>query len=149
MNRSALLLGVSFVTAALHTGAVQAANPASDHRRFQLEQQQDALNFSLQQDLRARNYDLAPADARRLEALELQQRLEYQQLEQRQRQRESSLRHSPIPVPDAERRLELQRDLFAQERQLELQRFELDRQRLLQSIARQPLQPRVDPGRLR
>ena len=89
MNRSALLLGVSFVTAALHTGAAQAANPASDHRRFQLEQQQDA-----------------------------------------------------------ERRLELQRDLFAQERQLELQRFELDRQRLLQSIARQPLRPRVDPGRL-
>ena len=141
------LLYAVVAVAALHGGAARAADPVAQHRRFQLEQQQDALNFQLQQSLRGHTSDLAPADARRLDALQLQQRLEYQQLEQQQLQREQSLRQQAAPH-DA-RRLAAQRQLFAQERQLELQRFELDRQRLLQSLPRQPLQPPADAGGLR
>jgi hypothetical protein len=130
----------------LHSLAASATERGFQHRRFQLEQQQDALSFQLQQSLRGRTSDLAPADARRLDALQLQQRLEYQQLEQQQAQRELSLR---LRAPDDTRQLEAQRERFAQERQLELQRFELDRQRLLQSLPRQPLQPPADAGRLK
>jgi hypothetical protein len=78
-----------------------------------------------------------------------QQRLEYQQLEQQQRQREYMLRRNPAASPHTERQLDAQRELFAQQRQLELQRFELEQQRLLQSMRRQPLQPPLEPGRLR
>jgi Fe2+ transport system protein B len=135
--------------ALVHTVASQAAGVDDlDHRRFELRQQQDALNFQLQQGIRGRTQDLAPADARRVDALQLQQRLQYQQLEQQQRQREDVLRRTLPPTPEAERRIDTERDLAAQERQLQIQRFELDRQRLLQSLPRQPLQPPTQPGRL-
>ena len=124
-----------------------AADADFEQRRFQLEQHQDALNLNLQQNMR-RPQDLAPADAQRLESLQLQQRLEYQQLEQHQRLREETLRRSLPATIEAGRQLDSQRQRFAQERQLELQRFELDRQRLLQSLPRQPLQPPVQPGQL-
>jgi hypothetical protein len=144
--RLRLLLCATCAAAALHGVTARATDRVIQHRQFQLEQQQDALNFQLQQSIRGRASQLAPEDARRLDTLQLQQRLEYQQLEQQQLQRELSLRRqAPHDTP----RLEAQRDRFAQERQLELQRFELDRQRLLQSMPRQPLQPPLDAGRLR
>ena len=140
------LLFIIFAATPLQSVAASPTDRVFQHRQFQRELQQDALNFQLQQSLRGRSSDLAPADARRLDALQLQQRLEYQQLEQRQVERELSLqRQAPYDI----RRLETQRELFAQERQLEVQRFELDRQRLLQSLPREPLQPPADAGRLR
>ena len=44
-----------------------AAGAGGSPRGFSIEQQQDALNLRLQQSLRARQHDLAPADAGRLE----------------------------------------------------------------------------------
>ena len=123
------------------SGGAHAAGPA-DHRRLQIEQQQDALNLRLQQSLRARQHDLAPEDARRLNQLQLQQRLEQHQLEMHQVQRDRALRQSGSIAPEfRDRTLDAQRQLFAQERQLQIQRFELDQQRLLQSARPQPLQP--------
>jgi hypothetical protein len=145
--RSSLFRFVCAV-ALLQAPLVHAADPDFEHRRFQLDQQQDALNLNLQQNLRGRAQDLAPADTQRLETLQLQQRLQYQQLEQQQRVREESLRRSVPASVEGERQLDSQRQRFAQERQLELQRFELDRQRLLQSLPRQPLQPPAQPGRI-
>jgi len=141
----ALLYGAC-AAAALHGASARATDPVSQHRQFQLEQQQDALTFQLQQGIRDRASALAPEDARRLDALQLQQRLEYQQLEQQQLQRELSLRRR---APHDTARLDAQRERFAHERQLELQRFELDRHRLIQSMPRQPLQPPLDANRLR
>jgi len=135
--------------ALLHTPLAHSADVDDlQHRRFELQRQQDALNFQLQQGIRGRTQDLAPSDARRVEALQLQQRLEYQQLEQQQRQREDMLRRRLPDTPETARRLDGERELAAQERQLQMQRFELDRQRLLQSLPRQPLQPPLEPGRL-
>jgi hypothetical protein len=153
MSRVILKISVAMLSGAcalgvLYAETARAADPAFQHRRFQLERQQDALNLQLQQSMRGRRQDLSATDARRLESLQLQQRLEYQQLEQHQLQQEHRLRRDPAPSQDLDRRLDLQRELFAQERQLELQRFELDQQRLLQSMRRPPLQPPLESGRL-
>jgi hypothetical protein len=119
-------------------------------RRLQIEQQRDALNLELQQSLPSRRSDLDPADVRRLEALRLQQRMQYQLVEQDQLHRSRTLRHNPVLSDDAkDRRLSVQRELFAQERQLMIQRFELDQHRLLQSAPRQPLQRTPGTGQLR
>ena len=105
--------------------AASSANAAGagDHRRLQYEQQQDALNLRMQQSLRARRQDLAPADAQRLNQLQLQQRLEQHQLEIQQVQRDRALRQSGSIAPEfRDRTLDAQRELFAQERQLQIQR---------------------------
>jgi hypothetical protein len=111
-------------------------------RELQLRQQQDALNLNLQQGMRARRYDLSPSDARRVEQLDLEQRLQQQQLEQQQIQRDELQRRdaSVLPPGVADSHIRAQRDLFNQERALQMQQFELDRQRLLQSMPREPLQ---------
>jgi hypothetical protein len=131
-----------FACAVLYvSGAAPAAN-AADPRRLQYEQQQDTLNLRLQQSLRARQHELAPDDARRLNQLQLQQRLEQHQLEIQQVQRDRALRQSGSIAPEfRDRTLDAQHELFAQERQLQIQRFELDQQRLIQSARPQPLQP--------
>jgi hypothetical protein len=126
-----------------------AAELPGARRQLQLQQQQDALNLNLQQALRAPRYDIGPADARRLEQLQLQQRMAQRELEQQQIQREFLLRRSGA-LPDATlaSRLDAQREAFAAERQLQLQRFDLEQQRLLQSAPRQPLQPPVGSPQL-
>jgi hypothetical protein len=133
----------------LHAPAGASAAGTLDQRRLQVEQQQDALRLDLQQSMRARSHGISPADAHRLNQLQLQQRVEQQQLEIQQTQRAHALRRLPGPSDDAvERRLEMQRDLFATERQLQIQRFELDQQRLLQSARPQPLQPPIGSPQL-
>ncbi|MDB5865399.1 MAG: hypothetical protein JWO70_3205 [Betaproteobacteria bacterium] len=115
------------------------AHADSARRELQLRQQQDALNLNLQQSMRARRYDLSPTDAQRLDQLDLQQRLQQQQLDQQQL--ELSRRDAASLPPGAgDAHLRAQRDAYTQERQLQLQQFELDRQRLLQSAPRDPLQ---------
>jgi hypothetical protein len=122
--------------------AATSAHADSSRRELQLRQQQDALNLNLQQGMRARRYDLSPTDARRLDQLDLQQRLQLQQLEQQQVQRDELSRREAGSLPPgvSDAHLRAQREAFAQERQLQLQQFELDRQRLLQSAPREPLQ---------
>ena len=128
------------VAAAVALAPLQARADSSD-ARLHLEQQQQALDLSLQQS-RARRLDVSPADARKLDRLHVQQRLEQQQLELQQLARDRALQQQarvhPSDAIDRER--DAQRRAFAQERELQNQRFELDRHRLLQSMPRQPLQ---------
>jgi hypothetical protein len=125
-----------------------AANTPVDHRRaLQLQQQQDALNLDMQQGLRARRQDLNPGDARRLEQLQMQQRLQQQQLEQHQLLMDNAWR-SNRATPDSQARGAAQAAQFALERQMQLQRFELEQQQLLNSAQRRPLQPPPPDGRL-
>ena len=118
------------------------ASADSSRRELQLRQQQDALNLNLQQGMRARRADLPPADARRLDQLDLQQRLQQQQLEQQQLHRDEHLRRNAetLPAGVGDAHVRAQREIFSQERALQLQQFEMDRQRLLQSVPREPLQ---------
>jgi hypothetical protein len=111
-------------------------------RDLQIRQQQDALNLNLQQSIRAPHSDLSAADARRLDQLNLNQRLQQQQLEQQQLQRDELLRRQADTLPPgvADARIRAQRNVYEQERTLQLQQFELDRQRFLQSVPREPLQ---------
>ena len=111
-------------------------------RELQLRQQQDTLNLNLQQGMRARRADLPPADQRRLDQLDLDQRLRQQQLEYHQLNRDEQLRNqaSTLPPGVGDAQVRAQREIFNQERALQLQHFEMDRQRALQSIPREPLQ---------
>ena len=69
--------------------AVFDASADSTRRDLQLRQQQDALNLNLQQSMRARRHDLSTSDARRVDQLHLEQRLQQQQLEHMQIQRDA------------------------------------------------------------
>jgi len=139
---------LSLIALALSAWPAAASDPA-DARRLHVEQHQHSLELRLKQS-NARRADLGPADARRLEQLHLQQRLEQHQLEVQQAQRDRALRHDAAGADPhlATRQAQAQRRLFAQERELQNQRFELDRQRLLQSMPRQPLQPPVGASQL-
>jgi hypothetical protein len=132
------------------TSEANAASAATQRRQLQTQQHQDALNLHLQQSIRARRYDLNAADERRLDQLQLQQRLEQQQLEQQQLQRDRlSTRGFPSEPPGAhDAQLAAQREIFMQERQLQLQRFDMEQRQLLNSVPRQPLQPGLQPGQL-
>lgn len=122
--------------------ACSAAHAQSGRRELQLRQQQDALNLNLQQSMRARRYDLPPADERRLDQLDLDQRLRLQQLEQHQLNRDHLLRREAEALPPGvgDAHLRAQREIFSQERSLQLQQFEIERQRAVQSLPREPLQ---------
>ena len=138
------------LAAALLTCAAPTAHADGARRELQLRQQQDALNLNLQQSIRSRRYDVSPSDARRLDQLDLQQRLQQQQLDQQQLQRDELLRRdaSALPPGVADAHVRAQREAFTQERQLQNQQFELERQRLQQSMPREPLQSPL-PGTLR
>lgn len=136
-------LSILLTTAAIGTPwQTLAASATAEHRRLHVEQQQDALNLQLRQSAAARRHALSPSDARALDQLQLRQRMEQQQLELRQSQRQRALERNAAALEpgEHERRLDAQRDAFAQERVLQLQRFELDRQRALQMMPREPLQ---------
>ena len=130
-----------FICAIVVFGAPDARADGS-RRELQLRQQQDALNLNLQQSLRARRHDLSPSDARRLDQLDLEQRLQQQQLEQQQIQRDERVRRQAGALPPGvgDAHIRAQRDIYAQERALQMQQFEIDRQRVLQSMPREPLQ---------
>lgn len=136
MLRTFLIVVVSALTTC---GAAQAQ---SGRRELQLRQQQDALNLNLQQSMRSRRYDLPPSDQRRLDQLDLDQRLRQQQLEQHQINRDERLRREAEALPPGvgDAHLRAQREVFNQERALQLQQFEMERQRAAQSIPREPLQ---------
>jgi hypothetical protein len=147
---SSILAALTLLLALYAPLGASAAGPGADRRELQLQQQQDALNLNLQQGLRAPRYDLGPADARRLDQLQLQQRLEQSQLDQQQLQRDYLLsRNAASPSSGAlDGEAAAQRQIFAQERQFQNQRFDMEQQQLLQSAPRQPLQPTPLPGQL-
>jgi hypothetical protein len=118
------------------------AGSTAEHHRLHVEQQRDALNLQLRQSASARRHALSPSDARRLDHLDLRQRIEQQQLELQQSQGERALDRSATALPPEAResRRRAQHEAFAQERALQLQRFDLDRQRELQTMPRRPLQ---------
>ena len=132
----------SIFLCAILASAALGAHADSSRRELQLRQLQDALNLNLQQSLRARRHDLSPSDARRLDQLDLEQRLQQQQLEQQQIQRDERMRREASASPHfaSDAHFRVQRDIYSQERALQMQQFEIDRQRLLQSMPREPLQ---------
>lgn len=149
--RCACALALVLAAASLASSAF-AQSTGDSSLRLELEQQQSALDLALRHHgLTNRRADAMAADARRIEALQLRQRLEYQQLEIEQWQRQRALeRSAALPADDGGRRsVELQRDLFRQERDLQIMRFQLDQHRLEQSITLRPLQPPPIPGTLR
>lgn len=142
MVRTFFLLTLSALCAGTDIYAASfGASPGAARRELQIRQQQDALNLNLQQSIGRRN-DLAPADQRRLDQLELDQRIRQQQLEQNQLVRGEQLRNEAVTLPHGigDSQLRAQRDIFTQERTLQLQQFEVERQRLLNSAPREPLQ---------
>lgn len=119
-------------------------------RRLQLQQQQDALNLDLQQSMRARRHDLGTADARRLDRLHMQQRLQRQQLEHQQLQADRLNRRdaAALPPPAIDTRIAAQDRQFALERQLQMQQFDLEQQQLLNAAPRRSLQSPPASGQL-
>ncbi|MGZ8154278.1 MAG: hypothetical protein ACXWUH_06635 [Burkholderiales bacterium] len=150
-GRTAPLLGLVAILLGSPAFAADLAASVARDRALQLEQQQDALDLDLRQALPGRRYDLAPEDARRLEQLQLHQRLDRQLLEQQQLQRDYQLKREAVGAPPGvmERRERTQRQSFAAERELQLQQFALEQQRLLQSMPRAPLQPPAGRPQLR
>jgi hypothetical protein len=80
--------------------AADLGRSAMQRHQLQVEQQRDALNLNLRQSLGARS-DLSPADAQRLQQLQLQQRAEQQLLDQHQEQQLQrdiqTQRHTEVP----------------------------------------------------
>ncbi len=141
----ACLLAFLALTVSLPAPAADPRNMATHRRELQLRQQQDALNLNLRQGLAGRQHDLTPSDARRLNQLQLRQRMEQQLLDQQQLQRQHQTRQDAAHLPSDIRRHrhDHERQTFATERELQSQRFDLEQRRLLQSMPRAPLQPPV------
>jgi hypothetical protein len=102
----------------------------------------DYLNPDHQRGLRARQFDIAPTE-RKAEQLQLERRLERQRYERLQAQRDLELRRESGSLPPdlLEQRAALQQQIRAQERQIQLQRFEADRERQQQLLDRGPFLP--------
>ena len=130
---------------AMPAAATDQRGMAAHRRALQLQQQQDALNLDLRQGIAGRRPDLSPADARRLDQLQMHQRMERQLLEQQQLQRhhQTSRDAEQLPREFRHRRLDHEQQTFASERAVQSQQFELEQRRLLQSAPRAPLQPPV------
>jgi hypothetical protein len=118
-----------------------AASAAVAPHVLQQQQLQDSLDLDLRQSV-PRRADMSPTDTLRLDQLQLRQRLEQQQLEQQQLQQERSSRNRDFPNAVVQERR------FAQERQLQLQRFDAQQRELVRSIKPQPLQRSPSAGNL-
>ena len=142
--------GRLFASALLACALMAASSSSSGADRLQLElgQQREALNSNLQQSLRGRTPELSTGNQLKLDQLDLEQRIQQRQLEAEHRQRSVLLERSEALGRVDRRAADLQQDEFAAERSLQAQRFELERQRLLRSMPREPLQPRTPPGQL-
>lgn len=144
-RRLTYLLPILALGLALPADAADQRGMAAHRRELQMQQQQDALNLNLRQSFSARPYDLSPSDARRLDQLQMRQRMERQLLDQQQVQRSYETRQDAAHLPSDIRhqRREHDRQTFATERELQSQQFELEQRQLLQSMPRAPLQPPI------
>jgi len=131
------------VVASLTCPAISlAATPAAARRSLEQQQLEDTLDLSLRQSGPRSRADLSATDALRLEQLHLRQRMEQSHLEQQQLQLERLNRNRD--QRDATR--EQQR--FAQERQLQIQRFDMEQREFMSTMKPQPLQRSLPDGRL-
>ncbi|HUP93402.1 MAG TPA: hypothetical protein VM164_00745 [Burkholderiales bacterium] len=137
---SAAVLGASAHAAS--TPAVPLAEELEDSAERARERLDDYLNADHQRGLRARQYDIAP-DERKAEQTQLERRLERQRYERLQAQRDLELRRESGSLPPdlLEQRAVLQQQVRSQERQLQYQRFETDRERQQQLLNRGPFLP--------
>ncbi|MGZ5227907.1 MAG: hypothetical protein ACXWCS_27430, partial [Burkholderiales bacterium] len=85
--------------------------------------------------------NMAPTDTLRLDQLQLRQRMQQQQLEQQQLQRQRI-------NPTFDHRDVLQQQRFAEERQLQLQQFDMEQRELMRTMKPQPLQRPPSGGQL-
>jgi hypothetical protein len=140
---------VSFAIAVMAADAHAANTPSAavldeleDSAERAQERLNDYLNADHQRGLRARQYDIAPYE-RKAEQMQLERRLELQRHERLQAQRDLELRRESGSLPPdlLEQRAALQQQIRAQERQIQLQRFEMDRERQLQLLDRGPFLP--------
>ena len=141
-----VLVAVTAVPGASAHAANAPAAPLADELADSAERAQerlgDYLNADHQRGLRARQYDIAP-DERKAEQLQLERRLERQRYERLQAQRDLEIRRESGSLPPdlLEQRAVLQQQIRSQERQLQYQRFETDRERQLQLLNRGPFLP--------
>ncbi|HEY0337788.1 MAG TPA: hypothetical protein VGC70_10665 [Burkholderiales bacterium] len=119
-----------------------AATPSAARHRLEQQQLQDTLDLNLRQSGARSRADLSTTDALRLDQLQLRQRMEQSQLEQQQMQLERLNRnHSELNAAREQR-------LFAQERQLQIQRFDMEQRELLRTMKPPPLQRPLPDGGL-
>ncbi|MDB5924667.1 MAG: hypothetical protein JWN13_3603 [Betaproteobacteria bacterium] len=131
----------------LMLAAVQLASAATGpeaRNRLQQQQLHDTLDLNLLQSAPGRPGNMAPADTLRLDQLQLRQRMQQQQLEQQQLSQQQLRRIDPT----FDHRGALQQQQFAQERQLQVQQFDMEQRQLLGTIKPQPLQRPAPPGQL-
>jgi hypothetical protein len=136
---------IASVAALIGTSATaHAQTPADSAARQRLQQRQleDSLRLGTQQAVPPRS-TLSPSDARRLDDLQLRQRVEQGRLDQQQLMLEQRRARNPDALG-----LETQQRLLDQERELQLQRFQLEQQDLLRKAKPRPLQRRPPDGAL-
>ncbi len=136
---SAALCGICFLCAASAGYCADASTQAAQRLLLQRQQQQDALNFELKQGVNSTAVPKLDApQQQRLQALQLRQRQERQQLEQTQLQQDLQLQQNLKSLPDSAARAQTQAEQqrFARERQMQLQRFDVEQQQLLHSLGK-------------
>jgi hypothetical protein len=126
------------------SATVHAQTPADSAARQSLQRRQleDSLRLGTQQAIPPRS-TLSPSDARRLDDLQLRQRVEQGRLDQQELMLEQQRARNPDALG-----LETQQRLLDQERQLQLQRFQLEQQDLLRKAKPRPLQRGSPDGTL-
>lgn len=140
ISRLIYAFALTVVGAAPAFAADHAAQALARHR-LQQQQLQDELSLRLQQDLARSRPGLSTRDRQKLDELQLRQRMEQQQLDQQQVTESRRLPHDPV-------RTRVYEDIYARERDAQIQRFGWEQQQLLQSAPNAPLQPQPRAGEL-
>jgi hypothetical protein len=135
-----LVLGCSF--AAQSARAFDPTAGAAARQRLHQQQLQDRLSLDLQQGVARNRAGISQADRQRLDRLQLEQRMEQQRLETEQMVDLQRFRHDP-------ERSRVRQRAYDQARELQLQQFYADQQRVLGSTRPEPLQPAPGSGQLR
>jgi hypothetical protein len=140
------LFALAAVLTLTATQLASAATGPEARTRLQQQQMEDTLELNQLHSTPGRPGYMAPGDTLRLDQLQLRQRMQQQQLEQQQLSQQRLQRQRIDPTFDHRDALQQQR--FAQERQLQLQQFDMEQRQLLGTIKPQPLQRPAPPGQL-
>ena len=147
VRKGRLRLVVQFLVAFTTWGSVASASAgdlveqARARQRLYQGQLQDQLTLRLNQGLAGSRVGLSVSDRARLDRLALEQRLEQQQLHGEQMVESRRFSRHPERIP-------LHEPLYDQARELQLQHFYAEQQRLLGSMRSAPLQPVPVSGQL-
>lgn len=142
---AAVVVAIAAIGCSLAVPSANAFDPrtgALARQRLHQQQLQDRLSLDLQQSLARNRAGFSQADRQRLDRLGLEQRMEQQRLEVEQMADFQRFAHDPA-------RNRTQQRIYDRERELQLQRFYAEEQRLLGSMTPAPLQPTAEPGQLR